>query len=239
MDGKAIVYRTLVIGIILQNLFVVAEYDCHKLTSQWNNHCYFKVNGAYVTYPKAQFLCKAVNASIVSIESAEENNFVRNLSDPYSTYWIDIKPNINANKNAQQTADNSGYSNWDISKTMDAGNGNCTIFNSVTGFWESVNCTNYASVICEKDFVPIIDEQKPSEIYLSSTASTPSPPSPSAALISQSSEILTKKLSPAMDRYCSQRKRPKTVLQLSTNRRFILGPLIPTVQLFGNKFFAF
>lgn len=122
---------------------------------------------------------------------------------------------------------------------MDAGNGNCTIFNSVTGFWESVNCTNYASVICEKDFVPIIDEQKLSEIYLSSTASTPSPPSPSAALISQSSEILTKKLSPVMDRYCSQRKRPKTVLQLSTNRRFILGPLIPTVQLFGNKFFAF
>lgn len=161
----------------LQRVFAIAG-DCPadgRLWVPFNDNCYHFVHGEEdsvksYTLQRARTMCRGFD--LLTIQSAEENDFVINYSPEV---W---KGNVNVwlgmyydtNTEGMRWIDNStvGYTNWEYSSSpsdlvpMDT----CVALHSVSGRWENVSCQDEVEngVICETAQKPINTTRKPNAV---------------------------------------------------------------------------
>ncbi|XP_078368704.1 uncharacterized protein LOC144652532 isoform X2 [Oculina patagonica] len=112
-------------------------------------YCYFLVAKKRVTWAEAQELCKEEESNLVSINSAEEHNFIRSISGGNSV-WIGLEK-----KQDWQWTDGSNveYVNWSRGEPNNGGNGNrpekCAMYSAITGYWNDFPCDTKFNYICK------------------------------------------------------------------------------------------
>lgn len=79
----------------------------------FNNHRYQVVKES-VTWQEAKKRCEAAGGHLVTITSAEENEFVTGLLSSYTRYWIGLSNGLLKDIWRWVTNETSNYSNWEI-----------------------------------------------------------------------------------------------------------------------------
>ncbi|RWS23449.1 macrophage mannose receptor 1-like protein [Leptotrombidium deliense] len=127
------------------------SYLCPRNWVQSNEKCFFV--GGYVQYFDENLsACKAMDASMVTIESTKENDFVSKLLFPTDYFFL----------GAKRIAVNSTHYQWNDGKNVSFRNWHSQQPNNVTdegvdyivvhwsGYWYDVAIKHRATLICEK-----------------------------------------------------------------------------------------
>lgn len=122
--------------------------QCKAGWQEWNEACY-KLFAELKEFSAASASCKNDSAKLVSIHSAQENEFVRTLiggknvfvglsdSDVEATFvWVD--------------GSTVAYTNWDAGEPNDDfGIGDCVILLGTTGKWNDTPCMMWYEYVCK------------------------------------------------------------------------------------------
>ncbi|XP_078619179.1 uncharacterized protein LOC144886426 [Branchiostoma floridae x Branchiostoma japonicum] len=142
--------------------------QCQSGWREHNNHCY-KLMQNKASWSSAESMCKTDGASLASITSSDENNFIKDvISNARVGVWI----GLHKKGKSWKWADGSGlsYTNWDQSESRDrlmwylafGARGQCANMNSTTGRpwfystrraqgkWAGINCDMKYNFICKK-----------------------------------------------------------------------------------------
>ena len=133
--------------------------SCGKCTRPWvdfNRHCYMYVDST-LTFSEAEEFC--LNASragrtahLASITTAEENEFIYNLTRPYATgIWIGYKASALTGNMTYSWLDGSPsiFTAW-VNDTITYQEGDdCTIFRTKRAFWNPSGCGKRKQFVCK------------------------------------------------------------------------------------------
>ena len=139
-------------------MFFFQESVCD---AEWNNYgekCY-KLFTSVHDWNEAKVICENDGATLVKIDSADENNFINTT---YLTgqvdYWIGLSDSYN--EGTWKWIDGTeltGYENWRSDQPNNAGNQDCAGIRRGTHFnkyydaeWHDNSCQKTKGFICEK-----------------------------------------------------------------------------------------
>ncbi|RWS22626.1 macrophage mannose receptor 1-like protein, partial [Leptotrombidium deliense] len=151
---------------LAQALCVTSTRDwCPRNWTLFNKQCYY-INDITlsVEFSEAQDKCKKLNATLVSIETQEQNDFIQHFINNRGTFLY----SRNVWLNGQQREINSSsfkwldgtkfkYTNWDMSQrrpqNYNADYLNCitmekAFISNVDGFWFDAPCDSFYNAIC-------------------------------------------------------------------------------------------
>jgi hypothetical protein len=138
---------------ILKDHFLIPG-KCRNGWTKYKTKC-FKVFKEEVYYSKAKQICAENNATTISIQSLEENEFVANLtkkSAPKAVFlWIGAKRTSSGLREfVWENGDPFSYSNWDIGEPTDgAQNENYVQMFLGDGYWGDYIDKDNTTFICE------------------------------------------------------------------------------------------
>ena len=121
--------------------------------TQFQKNCY-KIHMKMGTFEDAQKECQRSDSNLVTIESAEENLFIRNFSNATELkLWIGLQDTIGDNNitsyqwlNNSEYLDLADYQNWQNGYPVEA-EYRCVYFTK--SGWHNLPCSNKLSFICE------------------------------------------------------------------------------------------
>ena len=126
--------------------------------------CY-KLFASYITWENAKEECEEWNASLVKVESSEENDFIKTELLPThknGNYWIGLSDSDNEGDwmwTDGTQLDLNGYENWGDNQPNDFHNEDCVQIQirksdpDHYGKWNDVKCLSRTKYICEKRHV--------------------------------------------------------------------------------------
>jgi hypothetical protein len=142
----------------LLELYILIPVKCGKDWALYKHKCvkYFNQN---VKFQEAENICESNNATMVSIHSDEENEFIRSYVEKHSDFatrvWIGLKRNI-SDPQEFVWIDKSpfNYSKWSINEPDNA-RGNepyVEMWINGNGLWNDSSDNNY-TFICEINYL--------------------------------------------------------------------------------------
>ncbi|RWS11092.1 hypothetical protein B4U79_17560 [Dinothrombium tinctorium] len=123
-------------------------YRCPKDWFSYRNKCFFFDDSQQVSLRQAYEHCKSKNASLVSIHSERENNFIESFTQRNIGYWIGLI--AEDYKFSWIDGSSLNYTNWSMGRPslMSA---TCTAAIMEEGFWYDVGCSSHMSFMCQID----------------------------------------------------------------------------------------
>ncbi|RWS20505.1 macrophage mannose receptor 1-like protein, partial [Leptotrombidium deliense] len=118
----------------------------------YNNRCYYKSLHIYLNFKEADSYCKKLNASLVSIHSPEENEFVVNFKNKKDKYWLNgQQQEIKSEKFKWLDGSEFNYTNWFLGNQpihLDEDYINCLSIFPQNGRWQDENCLTRMLLLC-------------------------------------------------------------------------------------------
>ncbi|RWS24777.1 uncharacterized protein B4U80_13173 [Leptotrombidium deliense] len=148
-------------------LCVKPAYDvCSDEWTLFDKQCYL-TNDEGADFSSAQDYCKAYNASLVSIHSQEQNDFIRNFT--YFAWLNGQQEALKSEKFKWLDGSEFNYTNWDFEYAQ-PDNTNASYINCITmgflGYWFDNNCHTFsATALCILPFYSSIRHTKPNSIF--------------------------------------------------------------------------
>ena len=127
-------------------------------TSIYNGHTYKVIDDKYMWHD-AKMICEAMGGHLVTVTSADENNFIYGLIKEYTNeyYHIGGTDETDEGQFTWVTGENMNYVNWDSGEPNNGGDQDyMQIYNNKTdsknGKWDDDKGNSKKAFICEMDF---------------------------------------------------------------------------------------
>ncbi|XP_071957858.1 lymphocyte antigen 75-like [Antedon mediterranea] len=126
-----------------------AIYKCPYDWKLFEDTCYL-LDGSLLNWNDANAFCQKQNASLVSITSQSENEYIQQMAQDKSYDYIWIGLNFqNFSRNWYWTTEEILlYTKWQ--GTPDIASGECAYFNTSNGLWSNMLCQSNNTVMCQK-----------------------------------------------------------------------------------------
>ncbi|XP_068742799.1 alpha-N-acetylgalactosamine-specific lectin-like [Montipora capricornis] len=126
--------------------------QCPSGWERFGRYCYL-VSGSILSWDQARSYCRTRGGELVKINSAEENEFVLNLTQQrqpsLTLVWINLKWDSSANQFLWNDHSVPVYTNWASNEPNGKANEPCAhIYSSVgqvAGFWNDRPCSRLAN----------------------------------------------------------------------------------------------
>ncbi len=132
-------------------MFVQALVQCQSPWIAFQGSCYALFTQAR-PWSVADTHCKRESAQLVKIESADENEFIRqNFLSSGVDYWIGLTDA--QTEGVWKWPDGSqltGYINWDAAEPTGVNYENCGAIRNTGAHWHDKSCTDWKGCICKK-----------------------------------------------------------------------------------------
>ncbi|CAP27217.1 Protein CBG07161 [Caenorhabditis briggsae] len=146
VDGSSIAYQG-----ICEVPTTFADPSCKY---NYNGYCYIPsheipgVTTNSTTYPKAQAICRSLNANIVSIHSKLENDYIKSIYKDSGVYQITLGAQA-FQPHVFNWVDGSSF-DFSYRSPFDNFTGNCLQMDTLDGLWTEVNCQVFNNFLCQR-----------------------------------------------------------------------------------------
>nr|XP_022310067.1 perlucin-like protein [Crassostrea virginica] len=123
-------------------------FGCKRGWKRYNDHCYYS-SSMKMNWFEAHVFCRKKGASLLQINSADENNWVsKNFRSV--PFWFDYTDLGMEGKWVSLFAGKSDYSNWGKSQPDNARNSeHCALIYFSDGRWNDQGCLDKMQALCE------------------------------------------------------------------------------------------
>ncbi|PIC49545.1 hypothetical protein B9Z55_008116 [Caenorhabditis nigoni] len=146
VDGSSIAYQG-----ICEVPTTFADPSCKY---NYNGYCYIPsheipgVTTNSTTYPKAQAICRSLNANMVSIHSKLENDYIKSIYKDSGVSQITLGAQA-FQPHVFNWVDGSSF-DYSYRDPFDTFTGNCLQMYTIRGLWEEINCQVFNYFLCQK-----------------------------------------------------------------------------------------
>ncbi|PIC49544.1 hypothetical protein B9Z55_008115 [Caenorhabditis nigoni] len=129
----------------------IADPSCKY---NYNGYCYIPsheipgVTTNSTTYPKAQAICRSLNANMVSIHSKLENDYIQSIYQDIRVYQITLGAQA-FQPHVFNWVDGSSF-DYSHRDPFDNFTGNCLEMNPWDGLWTEINCQVFNYFLCQR-----------------------------------------------------------------------------------------
>ncbi|XP_029637775.1 C-type mannose receptor 2-like isoform X2 [Octopus sinensis] len=116
----------------------------------FNGSCYVSAfEFKKVTWHKSKTVCELYNKRIASIHSQDENDFLAMAFSARRFFWIGIHTYSMVHDNKWADGSEIDYTNWDEGEPSDIYKNPCTILDTMSGKWRTINCYALIPALCK------------------------------------------------------------------------------------------